>query len=208
VTDNGDQRTETLARFSSLTGAPEIKRIVQRGRDTETARYTIELADGRAVRVGSIKVLTSQAELSRVLAVTCSVMPRRLKPTAWGDVLTTLISCAVDVQETPGEALEDRISDWLSLYASGAHTADRDGAAAAREPFISDEHLHIAASHFAKWIRREYGETMRTSDVYPALSDLGFTPQSIYYIRPRGKIRQHVRYYRAPLSVLDEAGEP
>lgn len=210
--DPDELRAATLHDFTKHTGLP-LERITQRGRDPESARYTIHLTNGTKVRVGTIKILWSQAELAKVLAVAIGLVPLAVAPKEWRALVGTLVSNVVEVEETPDEAFEETVRDWLSTYASRA-TPDQDGEAAAlRQPFLRDNWLHLTAGDLAKYIKRDQGEQVTLTEIRQALADLGFEPVRIHYIRGRGDqaTRTTASYYRAPLAVvarLDNEDEP
>lgn len=203
MTDDRDElRAEALARFSRTTGAPEIKRIRQRGRDPETARFTLELADGPEVRVGTIKTLWSQVELAKALAVACGVVIQRLKPSDWQDVLAALIALAVDVEETPGERFEDTVLEWLGSYLAGAALeVDKNGAAAQGLPYREDGQVYVSANGLAKYVRREYAEQVKLPELRTALSDLGFERRTVMY-QKSGR-RSSTSYYVGDAARFD-----
>jgi hypothetical protein len=58
-------RAEVTDVFCTLTGLPDIERVIQRGRDPVTARFTLHLADGTKVTVGTIETLWSRPSSPR-----------------------------------------------------------------------------------------------------------------------------------------------
>lgn len=188
------ERAESLARFSRITRLPEVARITQRGRDPETARYTFELADGGYVRAGTIKVLWSQAELGQVFAAACGIVIQPIKAADWRLVLAGLIEHCTDVEEIEGERFEDSVREWLDAYLGAVSVGhDRDGACAQGLPFEEDSQLHVSASHLAKYIRREFSENVNVGPLRTALTDLGYTRQTIMY--RRAKKPASISYY-------------
>jgi hypothetical protein len=199
VTD--ETRHQALEAFGQLTGVTGISRLVQRGRDPQTARFTLELDDGREVRIGTIDNLWSQTQLAKVVAVTMSSVLMPCEAKDWRIAIGALIVHATDVEETPGETLEDAVADWLERYAGNA-TTDSDGAAATGAPFIEDGHLHVNASDLAKYIRREYTEQIKLHDIRQALADLGYERRAVNYVRGTGNNakRSSTSYYRTLLD--------
>lgn len=194
-------RQEALDHFSGMLGI-DLRRIVQRGRDPETARYTFELQDGREVRIGTSKVLASQSEIARTLLAAAGVYPKRVKTGQWQDALHTLASVgAIDVEEVTGEAFEDAVREWVTRYAAGARHADRDGAAAQGLPFRDNGDLHISATQLAKYVRREHHEPVALHPLRVALSDLGFERRTVVYTHAAK--RSSTSYY----VIADEALE-
>lgn len=198
-----DDRARALDAFNDIIGAEGANRIAaidQRGRDPQTARYTFTLVDGRVIRIGTIDTLWSQPQLGKAVAVTMSASLIPVDPKDWRVAIAMLVRHVIDVEETPGESLEDAVADWLERYAGHASSTDRDGAAATGSPFIDEGHLHINASDFARYIRREYTEQIKLTELRQALADLGYERHAINYVRGTGHNakRSSTSYYRAP----------
>lgn len=206
-----DTKSIALGAFADLLHLPPLAGLAQRGRDPETARYTLALQDGRTVRIGTIKILWSQAELARVLAVTLGIVPPSIKADDWRNAIAALIRHVVDVEETPGETFEDAVREWAIAYGHQA-TTDRDGAARRGDPFHDDGDIHLTAGGLARYIRREYSEQVRLADLRQALVDVGFERITIRYDRnPKGtgdeRKRSSTSYYRLALIDLDPAAD-
>lgn len=205
-----DRRKATLQAFATLIDTPPIARLHQRGRSPETAQYTIEFADGRKVRVGTIMALWSQATLARVLAVSIGCVPPSIEPGDWRMAIAALIHHATDVEEAPGERFEDAVAEWLAAYSDGA-TSDREGAVAQGRPFTDEDGLlGISAQDFAKYVRREMHEQVKLHELRTALADLGFERVTLAFKTGGKSSRRSTRsYYRGRLSedqgVADEA---
>lgn len=199
-TELDEARAEALAHFSQETGAPPISRITQRGRDPETARFTFELTDGRSIRIGTIKVLWSQTELAKVIAVSCGVVIARVKPSEWQNTLAVLLNDCVDVEETEGESFEDTVTEWVTGYIGAVSSLDVDQNTAAGQgsPFREDQALHVSAGQLAKYVRREFSEQVKLPELRTALGDLGFKRKTVMYTK--GGKRSSASYY-----VLDDA---
>ena len=199
--DGHVKRRLALDHFSAICGLPAIEHIVQRGREADSATYTMRLQDGREVRLGTIKVLWSQTELSKVLTVAIGQpLPPDLSNAEWSTIRTRLLGCAVEVDETPGETFADTVRDWLGAYCESAST-DRDGAMAARRPFIAGDDIHVHAVGLARDIRRQYSAAVKEKELLGALGDLGFERRTMMY--SRGSKRSSTSYYVAPIDVLD-----
>jgi hypothetical protein len=199
-----DDRALALDAFNELIGVEGPNRITaigQRGRDPQTARFTFTLGDGRTIRIGTIDTLWSQPQLGKVVAVTMSASLIPVEPKDWRISIAMLVRHVIEVEETPGESLEDAVSDWLGRY-MGIASTDPDGAAATGAPFIEDAYLHVNASDLARYIRREYTEQIRLNDLRQALADLGYERVTINYVRGEGKNRRRssTSYYRAPIE--------
>jgi hypothetical protein len=196
-----ERRTQALTSFSQATGLPAIGRIEQRGRDPQTALYTIQFADGRNVRVGTIKILWSQAELARVFAVAIGIVPPAVDPSAWRIAIGVLINCATDVIETNGESFETLVSEWVRAYTAKAAPSPHH-AAPAGDPYTDNNELYVSANSLARYVRREYSEQVDSHALRVALVDIGFERETVYYTR-NGK-RSSTSYYHCPLDRLDD----
>jgi hypothetical protein len=150
----------------------------------------------------------SRAKINRVLAVTTGRLVKPCKPAEWEDAIANLIEYGTDVEETPGEAFEDTVREWATSYLAGA-TNDKEGAAAAGSPFRENGHVYIGANGLAKYVRREYSETVKLHDLRQALTDIGFERETIYYSRGRGdqKVRSSTSYYRCATTTLEPQDE-
>lgn len=195
------QQRKALERFQNIAGLPAIDRLVQRGRDPESAHYTLHMVDGREVRIGTIKILWSQSEMSKVLAVTLGkTLPPDMSNSDWSTVRTGLIRAAIEIDETPGEGFADIVRDWLGAYCESAGT-DRNGAMASKRPFVENDDIHVHAISFARDIRRQYSATVKERELITALADLGFVRRTMHYTR--GGKDSTASYYWAPIDVLD-----
>ncbi len=198
--EGDDRRCQALAEFANATGLPAIRHIVQRGRESESAVYTFEFEGGRKVRVGTIKVLWSLSELSKVMAVTMGCPLPSFAPASWYTLRTKLLEHAIEIDETPGEAFCDIVRDWLGKYCENA-TGERNGAMAAKRPYVEDDEIRIHAVSFARDIRRQFSASVKEKELLGALGDLGFERRTIMY--ERGSARASASYYCAPIKALD-----
>lgn len=186
---------EALLRFSRALGIPPISHIVKRGRDPDTARFTIVLEDHREIRVGTTKTFVSQAELGRVIFAAIDTYPEKVKSGDWHDLLRALgATCAITVEEVEGERFEDAVAEMLADYLdTTALGADKPGAAAQGLPFKDNGHTYVSAQHLARYIRREHSEQIKTSELRQALTDLGYERETVMY--QKAKKRCSRSYY-------------
>lgn len=192
----GIDRSDVLGRLSRMLGMPDIAAIRQRGRDPQTAKFTIDLADGRSVRVGTINTLWSQAELGKVLSVAIGKVPARQKPGDWQDVLAGVFATVLEVEEVEGEAFEDAVAEWLGEYLeSHAVSSDRSGACARSRPFREDGRVYVHAQDLRKYVIREFNEQVPLADLRQALVDLGYERETVWY--QRANKRASKSYYVA-----------
>lgn len=200
-----DERQDTLNDFATLTGFEGIKRLTQRGRDRANARYTVELHDGQQIRIGTIDTLWSQAELGKVALVTLGISLTPVKNSDWRAVIGALIVQATDVEEADDERYEETVREWLAGYAAKA-TADRNGAAATGAPFHDNGDTYITANELAKYVRRNYSETVKLVELRQALKDLGFERATVNYEKPGRnghRARSSTSYYKIAASRLN-----
>jgi hypothetical protein len=194
--------------FSILLEIPQISHLVQRGRDPEQARYTLVFADGRAVRIGTIKILWSQAEMGKVLAVTLGCVPLSVDAKDWRNAIRAIIVHCTDVEETPDETFEATVADWVRAYANRTATSrDREGAAPSGEPFLEEGKLFITANSLAKFIRRDYSEQIKLYELRSALRDIGFQQETVHWRRAtagRAKSKSSsTSYYSVDQDTID-----
>lgn len=196
-----EARSAVLRAFARLLGLPAIDKLTQRGRDPETARFTLHLADGRKVRIGTVRVLRSQTELASALAVAIDCYPEPVRREDWQHAVAVLLTHGKEVDETPGETFADAVREWASSYSARA-TTDRDGAAPRGEPFTDNETLHITASGLARYVRREYSEHIKLPELRAALADLGARRTNVSYDRSNGR-RSSTSYYALPTTAIE-----
>lgn len=197
-----DRRRKALDIFAGICGLPKIDRLVQRGEEAETAEFSMILADGRRVRIGTIDTLWSHAQLCKVLIVATQRSIPPMKPTEWAKIRDKLIE-GVEVDKTGGERHADIVLEWLQAYAEQASN-DPEGAMVRREPFVLDGHLYVAVTGFATAARRRSGASVKEAEIRRALIELGFERQSMNC--GRGAKRTQVSYYHAALPLV--YGEP
>jgi len=201
-----DPRVVALAKFSRIIGLDQIgddaQRITQRGRDPETARFSMHLRERGEVHLGTVKVLWSPVETAKVLAVSLNVGMEYVKPRDWRSIVLGVVRFAVEVEEIEGESFVDSVREWLADYLEIASLgADRDGAAAQGTPFRADEKIHITAKDFIRYVRRDLSERVELPAVREALCDVGFERKTIMYAR--GDKRSSKSYYVIDAAALE-----
>lgn len=190
---------QALKIFCASTKLPELAHVKQRGRDAD-AVYTFEFADGRVVRIGTIKVLWSQSELGKVLSVAIGKPLPSFEAASWYTLRTKLLTYGVEVDETPGESFCDIVRDWLGKYCENA-TGERNASMIAKRPYFEGDEVRIHAVSFARDIRRQFSASVKEKELLGALADLGFERRTIMY--DRGSKRASASYYCAPIKALD-----
>lgn len=180
------------AMFADALKLPPIERIIQRGHDTASAVYLIHFDGGRLARLRPDD-LYSQAGLAKALMVQLGVMPEPVKPAEYRTALAgLLLAGAIEQVRMDDEGLTGSLDGWMHTYLDHAGS-DRDTACAAGEPFTEDGRVHVRAEHLAGWIRREFREQVKLSELRGALLDLGYERRSINYRRK--KVRSTISYY-------------
>lgn len=175
-------REEALAYIVGKTGLTGLLAIRQRG--TENATYTLLFDTGEEIEVGDAGALLSQASLEKVLWPAGRALPT-IKRADWKAVTVAMLAIR-EVIEVQGERFVDMLAEWVEGYAAHATRTDRDGAIAARQPFIDDGRLHIFASGLAKYIRREFSEQVKEGELRLGLSELGYEWERLNYRKPDG----------------------
>lgn len=185
-----DARATVIQAFAASTGVPPFTRVLQRGREPATARFSLELTDGRIVHLGTVEALFSPTRFANAILVTTGYVLDQIKAADWRASLNAVVAHCVDVVETPDETLAERVADWLEQYSRGA-SSDKEGALSQRLPFVDASHLHVSAEHFRRWVGREYQETLTAHEIRTALADNGYHTVTISYdATGRGNTRQ------------------
>lgn len=202
-----DQRRQrALHIFARFAGLPDLAAVRQRGRHPDQATFTLDLADGREIRVTSIKILRSQAQLGEVLNVTIGSGGPAATAKEWRQAIAVLFTSAITVEEVSGEAFADTVREWLAAYADRRATTDRDGAVAAADPYLDDDgRLNVHVDGFSLWLRGRYGEAPTRAELWAALADLGFERHTVGFRRKDDR-RSTKSYYRLHADRLEDPG--
>lgn len=200
---NDELREEALEMFRDETGLEALQALVQQGENP--AVYSLDLGEGRLVRIGGIDVLSSHTALFRRL-LELRIVLLDVKPKRWKELVGLLVAYALQYHEALDDSYEQTVLEWLRTYSQRA-SSDRDGAAPAGEPFIEDGDLYVAAVDVAKFVRREYSETVKLTELRQGLRDLGFEQRTVRYRVPARNGSEtkssSTSYYHAPLATLD-----
>ena len=201
--DTDQLRKAVLADFSLAGGLPALERVVQHGEDPTTVRYTFHFEGGKEVRVPDAATLFSQAQLNQLFAVVLRRTMIGCKPVEWRERVNMLVENGLEVQERPGERFIDTVAEWVLAYADRA-SSDKDGAAALRAPFHFEGDIYLVATELAKYVRREFSEQVKLTELRQALADLGFERLAVN-CKQAGGSRTTVSYYRRRLDELQPA---
>lgn len=190
----------TTSLFSKIVGGPEIKELIQDGRDPDMARYTLVFANGEELGIGTpADLLSFDRFKTRYVALTQHLPPRRT-PTEWDGVVRSLLT-AVQVREDDDSTREGQVASWVSAYLERRLSRDKDRACQVHDPFEKDEELFIPLASFVQWLRRAQGERVTSVDVKQLLHRVGFERRTVSYATKDEK-RSSRSYYVGPRGVV------
>jgi hypothetical protein len=188
----------TASLFTEVLGGPEVKRLVQDGRDPEYVQYRLELADGSEVPLGGVDNLIEQSRFRKMFAVVTGHLFKRLKGAKWDDVIRALLSSAEVNDDDSRHAI---VGAWLEGYLDYGLSTDRDAACQACDPFIAEDRVAVHAGNLGMWLRRNRGVRMKDTEIHQYLHAAGFERRSVSYTRDDGK-RSMRSYWFAPVGGL------
>jgi hypothetical protein len=192
---------QTLAFFHKLVGGPEIKEFVQYGRDAESVRFKLVLADGREVQLGDSASLLSQPKFAaNYLPATGHVIPT-MKGEKWKNIIQGLMN-AVALVESEDDGYAGRAIQWVNDYTERRFATDKDLACANNDPFRTGDEVFISLGKLSQWIRRQRGERVADADIRQYLLAAGFERTTVNYIKPDGK-KSTRSYFHAHRGVLE-----
>lgn len=178
-------KEQALALFTRIIGGSQIIELVQDGRDPETARFVMHLADGREVPLGKIDGLVQQRDFRKAFAVVTSHYPRAVKGPKWDEVIQGVLSSAT-VKEGHDDTRAARVRGWLEPYLSRKISTDRDAACRARDPWMDGDNLYVPLEDLRQFIRKIIGDRIDTPDLKMYLEAAGFERKTISYRREDG----------------------
>lgn len=177
-------RATTL--FSKVVGGPEVKELIQDGRDPDTARYRLVLADGREVPIGPAAVLIDAAKFRERFMVVTGKLPHRIKGDKWDKVVQAMLDAAT-VNEGEEDSRGARVLAWLDGYVDQGLSTDRNAACQSRDPFEHDDEVYIYLDSFAHWLRRIRSERLPVADLKQLMIAAGFERRTVSYINEHEK---------------------
>lgn len=184
--------------FSSVVGGPEVKRLIQDGRDPEHAQFRLELADGREVPLGPAANMISQDRFRERFMVVTSVLPKRCKNDKWDDVIRALLKTATVNEEDSRVAI---VHGWLEGYLDYNLSNDRDAACLAMDPFEHEDDVCIYAQSLNQWLRRVRSMRMKDTEIHQYLHAAGFERKSVTYTKDNGRRSQRSYWVTAKESL-------
>jgi hypothetical protein len=195
----------TTSLFSKIVGGPEIKELIQDGRDPDMARYTLVFANGEELGIGTpADLLSFDRFKQRYVALTQHLPPRRT-PAEWDGVVRSLLT-AVQVREDDDSTREGQAAAWLSSYLERRLSHDKDRACQVHDPFEKAGEVFIPLSSFVQWLRRAQGERVTAVDVKQLLQRVGYDRRTVSYATKDDK-RSSRSYYVGPREVVYGASE-
>lgn len=199
--DGGLNPIQTLSLFNRVLGGPEIKEFIQTGRDPDTSRYLMVLANGDQIPIGPAAALINQDRFNERFMVVTKFLPYKLVAKKWRDVVQALLD-ACHVREDTEDTRSHRAIDWLLDYTEHRLSTDRDIACLVHDPFTSNGHVFIPLGPFHQYLRKIRGERIPDADVRSYLEAAGFERKTINYTKDTGR-KSTRSYFTAPVSVLD-----
>lgn len=192
---------QTLAFFHKVVGGPEIKEFVQFGKDADTVRFKIVLADGGEVQLGdSASILSQPKFVANYLPGTAHVIPN-MKPADWKNVVQGLMK-AVTLVDSEEDSLASRAIGWVNEYTERRFSTDKNLACANNDPFRDEDEVFISMGRLSQWLRRIRGERVADADIRQALLAAGFERTTVNYVKGDGK-KSTRSYFHAPIAVLE-----
>lgn len=186
----------TIGAFNRLLGGPTVKEIIQDGRDPDTATFTLMLASGDPVRLGSgTNLLKIERFQERFMVVTGYVIPT-VKRADWHRVVQALMTARV-LRESTDDTPEGVVLEWLRRYLHERVSNDPIEAPRQRAPFRRDGYVYVVGDRLGDFVR----SALRIRVTDPAVRDMlrhaGFERRTVAYETESGR-RTSASYYAAP----------
>jgi hypothetical protein len=194
--DGGLDPVVTLGLFNRVLGGPEIKELVQFGRDPDTARYVLMLASGDEVALGGIDVVWNQDRFMQRFAVVTRHVAKAVKPAKWKEVLQALLSAAT-VREDVEDTRSYRAWVWVNEYAERRYSTDKNLACQVNDPFEHNGCIHVPLGPLHQYLRKIHGERIADVDLRQYLEAAGFDRKTINYMKENGS-KSTRSYFVAP----------
>lgn len=178
-------QAKAMANLNKIVGGPEIASLKQYSRDPNTARFAVVLADGRELNIGLFSNFLTYSRFRPTYAIATGHLPPVVKQAAWEKAVAQLLRVA-DVIDDVEDSRAGEMRAWLEDYVDSQGSEDRDGACASNAPFIENGAVHVALSHFMRYLRRVVGERVDGADVAAELRSLGFERTTVAFKRSSG----------------------
>lgn len=152
--DTSREKEKLLEMISNTLGV-KVVRWLQHG--SENAEYSLVLADGNDLLIGTIKEVLKQGSFREKLLESVGVMLPNLKPSPWNAVVVALTRIR-EVISNPEGSRVGQIGDWLASYLIavpiGHPKTEGLGVLISNHmPFEKDGHIYVHASHLMRHVR-------------------------------------------------------
>jgi len=183
-TQNGTADATTkkalLEKLSAVLGIP-ILRWVQHGQ--ENARYSLQLSDGRWVRMGTTKDVLSPDHFRSRLYEATRVLIKTTKRKTWDNVCQCLAK-VVEVVENEEMTDAYQTKQWIKSYLDDhppMKEEDWQEAASISEPFIRNDMCHIHAGELHKHMRILQHEKITHAELCDCLKVCGYARVTVFF---------------------------
>lgn len=190
--------------FSKVIGGPEIRELIQDGRDPDTARFRLVLADGRDVPIGAASSLLDFGRFRERYMVVTQHVPQDIKRVDWIKIVQAMIVTATINDEDTRSA---RIRGLIELYVDRGLSTDRNGACTAMDPWEDDYRVYVHAGQFTQWLRKVQGERLIEADVRQLLTSGGFERRTVPYVSDDGRKNSRSYWFIDRGDLLGEMNE-
>jgi hypothetical protein len=188
----------TISAFNRVVGGPQVKEFVQDGRDPQTARFTLVLANGDQVRLGRANALMSQDRFREAFAVVTGHVLTRVKMPRWDSAVQALLKVR-HVRESEDDTPEGTVGDWLSRYLyerlpSRPGVEAKDEACRTKEPFEEESEVFVFAASFGGFVRQMLRVNVPDHEVKDMLRQAGFERRTVHYETGEGRVSTRSYY--------------
>ena len=200
------QRTRLLAEVSRAFGVA-VEGWLQYGREPATATYSLRLAGGRVVPVGSVCDVLGWRAVRAALYVATGHVLRKFTDPQWSGVcriLASVVELVTDVEHSE----MDTFRDWLDRYLSAQALNDdeltpeqRDNLIVQSHPFAEGGEVFVNVGHLRAFVKAVIGQQTSDRDLARYLRQLGYDSQR-FHVRHGGH-QSKPRYWHGPAPELD-----
>lgn len=175
-----------LGSFNFLVPGLEARELVQQGKDPDSARFALVLADGSEIEIGSGHKLLDQQRVRVAISVATGLVMKRVTLPKWDKAVQALLKARRYVD---AESEETVTVGWLQSYLDGrlATGADWNDAAFGKQPFRRDGMVHLSLEDLLRYVKRGQGESIARADLQRRIVRVGFTSVKVTCSPPGGK---------------------
>lgn len=198
-------RAAIFERISRVLDLPVV-RVVQFG-GGDDAIFSLVLAGGEEISLGTAAVLDSQKAMRAKLIPVARTIPQRLKADGWDRFLVEFLSVVEVVQNSEsgrGAMFAAMLTDYLVSKSSILREAAADWTRAITtgDPFVRDGRLFVASTNVEAWAKFHYTRRVESRDLWVDLASWGFTNAGETARIGGRKIGR--RYWSAPIDDLTD----